>query len=382
MRILYVAAGIDVPGDHGGSVHAAELARALVRVGHEVHLVALPGDSPGTQLQGVHLHTLRPVLRLEQAELLRAPQVRRIAERVRPDVVLERFYTFGGTGVLAARRLGVPVVLEVNSPAWPYPGSLRDRLDALTLIRPVHRWRRWMLDRAAAFVPNAAVLMADSESDRTTVIGCGVDAASIRPGDVDPRSGPLRCIYMSSFRPWHGAEDLVRATDIAVRAGADLRVTLLGAGPRLEAARALARDSAAAERIEFTGRVPHADIPRYLAAAHVGVAPYDPGGNIAMGVGFFWTPIKIFEYLAAGLAVVTIDVPELRDMLPPPVAAFHAPGDPQALAGVLQQLDADRDRVARAGAAARRLAEERYTWDALARRLGAVLERVIGAPGR
>lgn len=377
MRILYVAAGIDVPGDHGGSVHAAELARGLVHAGHEVHLVALPGDSPGTDLGSVHLHTLRPVLRLEQAELLRAPQVRRIAERVRPDVVLERFYTFGGTGVLAARRLGVPVVLEVNSPAWPYPGSWRDRLDALTLIRPIHRWRRWMLARAAAFAPNAAVLMAATEAPRTTVIGCGVDAEAIRPGDRDVAAGPLRCIYMSSFRPWHGAEDLVRATAIAAAAGADLHVTLVGDGPRLEAARALARECGAGDRIHFTGRVPHAEIARYLAAAHVGVAPYDPGGNTAMGVGFFWTPIKIFEYLAAGLAVVTIDVPELRAMLPPPVARFHAPGDPQALAGVLQQLHAGRAAVVAAGKAARELAEARYTWDALARRLAEVLERAV-----
>ena len=129
MRILYVAAGMPIPGSHGGSVHALQLARGLARAGHDVHLACLSGDPVDGDLDGVTLHALPPRSRIEQLELLRSGAVRELTRKLAPDVVLERFYTFGGTGLRAADALGIPAVLEVNSPARTYPGSLRDRLD-------------------------------------------------------------------------------------------------------------------------------------------------------------------------------------------------------------------------------------------------------------
>lgn len=378
MRLLYVAAGMSIPGAHGGSVHALQLCRALARTGHEVHLAALPaeGSRPREGLEGLTMHPLRRRLPLAQLEWTLAPQVRRIAREVRPEVVVERFYTFGGTGLLAARRLGVPAVLEVNSPARPYPGSLRDVLDRLTLMRPVDRWRRWQLRHADAFYATSEVLLPAELRDRTLEIVNGVDPRAIRPGDPTPDSGPLELVYVSSFRSWHGAEDLVAALGHALERGADLRLTAIGDGPTAGAARALAAAPPLRDRVEFTGSIPHAQVARRLAAAHVGVAPFSPERHRALELGWFWSPIKIFEYLAAGLPVVTSDIPRLRELLPEDVGAFYPQGDREALAETLVRLASDRAGVRAAGARARRLAEERYTWDHQARLVGELLTRV------
>jgi glycosyltransferase involved in cell wall biosynthesis len=377
MRILYVAAGMQIPGAHGGSVHALQLARGLARAGHEVHLACLRGDPVEGDLDGVELHPLPRRSSIEQLELLRSGAVRALAARLRPDVVLERFYTFGGTGLRAAAALGIPAVLEVNSPARPYPGSLRDRLDALTLVRPVDRWRRWQLAQARAYVATSPLLLPERLRDRTTTIVNGVDVNRIRPGDPGSDDSPLRCIYVSSFRAWHGAEDLVEAAGRAVEAGASLRITCIGEGPRLEAAREAARTGPARDAVRFLGRVPHAAVPGELAAADVGLAPFSPARHRALELGWFWSPIKIFEYLAAGLMVVTADIPELRELLDDSVARFYPPDQPAELADRLMALDRDRAAVRAAGVRARALACERYTWDHQARRVAEVLERAV-----
>ena len=70
------------------------------------------------------------------------------------------------------------------------------------------------------------------------------------------------------------------------------------------------------ERIRFVGQVPFEQVPKYLADADVGLAPFDPSMFPALQLGWFWSPVKIFEYLACGLVVVTIGIEELRRLLP------------------------------------------------------------------
>jgi len=379
VRIFYSAAGTPIPGTHGGSVHALELCRALARRGHEVHLAALPpaGPADSAVLDGVVLHPLRRVPQVRFLEWAAAGELRALMRRVRPDVVVERFYTFGGAAVNAAHDLSVPAVLEINSPARDYPGSLRDTLDKLTLFRPVDRWRRRMLSRCAALYATSRHLVPPALQEKTTVIVNGVDVERFAPGPGISDDEPLHCAYVSSFRSWHGAEDLVDAVARCVAAGVDLRVTLVGEGPRWQRSRDDARRLGIEEQVDFVGRVAHDRIPTILSTAHVGVAPFAPEQFRALELGWFWSPIKIFEYLAAGLAVVTADIAELRRLLSDDVARFYPVGNPAALAAVIEQLAADRAALRAMGRAARTLAQERYTWDHQAAAVEAVLQGVL-----
>jgi len=384
LKILYSAAGTPIPGTHGGSVHALELCRALARRGHEVHLAALApssedagrGSSEGA-LDGVVLHYIRRALPLTLFEWTASGAIRRLINEHRPDVVVERFYTFGGGALSAAHKARTPAVLEVNSPARDYPGSLRDRLDKLTLIRPVDRWRRRQLQMAAAVYATSHHLVPPRLRDSVTVVVNGVDTERFRPGPPTEDTGPLRCVYVSSFRSWHGAEDLVAAVARCTAMRVPIKVTCIGRGPRWKAAREAADQAGLADAIEFIGRVSHVDVPRHLAEADVGVAPFAPDQFSALQLGWFWSPIKIFEYLAAGLPVVTADIDELRSLLPDDVANFYKPSDPVALAEALIEMEHDRAAVRRMSMAARRLAEQKYTWDRQAAAVEAVLERVV-----
>ena len=373
VRILYTAVDTPIPGTHGGSVHALELCRALSAIDHEVHLIAPPGEhGVAPREPGLYRHHItRPPRFLEWScdDLVRS-----IAERVKPDVIVDRFYTFGGAGIRAARRLGIPAVLEVNSPARPYPGSWRDQLDRLSVFRPIDRWRRRLLEWSDAIYTTSAHLVPPDMQPLVTVVTNGVDIDRFCPGPAS--EGPLRCVYASSFRSWHGAEDLVEAVRECVSRGVELRVTCLGDGPRSAAARRSADRAGLSDTINFVGRVPFSDVPEYLADADVGLAPFNPTAFPALQLGWFWSPIKIFEYLASGLTVVTIGIEELQSLLPGSVARFYDAGDIQGLADVLEAMASRPDVIRQARDESRQLAESRYSWHQQARAVEAVLTAV------
>ena len=286
-----------VPGTHGGSVHALELCRALGRRGHDVHLLA-PGEVSsaeppwGDQVdEVVHVHRVRKPPRFLEWTAVRT--VRECAEMLKPDVLVDRFYTFGGAGIWAAHALGIPRVLEVNSPARPF--GLRDRLDCLSIARPVDRWRRRLLAWSDAVYATSRHLVPPELQGSVTVVTNGVDVERFRPGPARADDAPLRCVYVSSFRSWHGAGDLVRAVELCRSRGVEFQVTCVGRGPRWAEARRASRRAGLDGRIRFVGDVPAADVPQYLAGADVGLAPFSPTEFNALKLGWFWSPIKIFE---------------------------------------------------------------------------------------
>jgi len=154
VRILYVASDQVVPGRTGGSVHVLEVARGLAARGHEVHAVvrSAAGARAEEDTSGARVHRIRwwPPHRLFRFRARGA--VRAIAERTRPEVVMERYYNFGGEGLAVARERGLPSLLEVNSPAVDHPGSLKALLDAAALVRPLRRYRERLCREATALV--------------------------------------------------------------------------------------------------------------------------------------------------------------------------------------------------------------------------------------
>ena len=147
-------------------------------------------------------------------------------------------------------------------------------------------------------------------------------------------------------------------------------------GPDLDRLRALASRLGVAGRVTFTGMVGPRAVPAHLAAADVLVLP-----NLPTAISSdFSSPLKLFEYLAAGRAIVASDLPAFREVVVPDETALLAEaGSADALATALQRLAADLHLVTRLGRQARIVAG-RYTWDARAASLAALIDEVGGRP--
>ena len=376
MRILYLAIDQRVPGTTGGPVHVAQVATGLAALGHEVHVAITPGketlpDSP------VHWHFIRPPLGWRQLRWMRLWRVEALARELRADVVIERYYNFGGEGVWAATRTGALAVLEVNAPIIDHPGSLKRWIDRALVFEPMRRWREWQCRHTNLFVtPSTSILPQWVEPHRVIRLEWGADTARFTPearGDVpfQRETGDTVVIFAGAFRPWHGAIHLVRAISrLRSRGRNDITAIFVGDGPELGRVR---RAAAGVEGVVFVGRLSHGRMPACLAAADIGVAPFDVEVHGPLQLDFYWSPLKVFEYMAAGLPVIVPNIERLSKLCRDGREGFtYAANDADGLANAIERL-ADASNRDELGRAARKRVVEEYGWDVHCRRLSEAL---------
>jgi glycosyltransferase involved in cell wall biosynthesis len=376
MRILYCASDQAIPGSTGGSVHVTAVAAGLAALGHDVHVLATPAPEfpPGK----VAWIAMPPPLGRRELRWANAGAVARLARGLRPDVVIERYYNFGGEGILAAAPVGAAAVLEVNAPVVDYPGSRKRLLDRALIVEPMRRWRERICEAADLIVtPSAAILPAATPPRKIVELEWGADTDRFHPAAGGPvpfvRPAETLAVFAGAFRSWHGAAHLAAALrQLRGRGRRDIGAVFIGDGPEHRRV----RDAAAGlEGVVFTGAVPHATMPACLAACDIGVAPFDLGAHPPLALGFYWSPLKMFEYMAAALPVVA----PLADRIPTLVAheregLLYPPGEPGALASALERLT-DAPLRARLGAAARVRAVQEYSWAAHCRALEAAFRQ-------
>jgi glycosyltransferase involved in cell wall biosynthesis len=388
MRILYSAIDQQVPGTKGGSTHVQAVAEGLAARGHEVHVAATMGSGgfPGAR-DGVSWHAVGTPFDRPQLRLMRRGALRALAASLRPDVVIERYHNFGGEGLLAARAVGARTMLEVNAPVVDYPGSPKRLLDRALIVEPLRRWREWQCRVADLIVtPTTAILPGFVPSTRVIETEWGADTDRFRP-DVTPatltiprdqRDQKIIVMFVGAFRTWHGVHHLLRAMrQLRERRQDAFHAVLIGDGPERARAEADVRD-AQLDNVTLLGARPHDEIPAWLAAADIGVAPFDVHAHAPLALTFYWSPLKVFEYMAAGLPVVAPDIPRLRAVVRPDQDGLLYDGArPDALADTLERL-ADPVRRAALGAAARARAVERFSWAAHCEQLDEALQRLVG----
>lgn len=377
MKLLYIASGIPVPGTLGGSTHAFEVARGLALRGHTLHLVAASregwhGLAPfarpvSTMLAGFHLHHQDLP---KSIALLGAWPLLRLAAALRPDAIIERYYNFAGAGVWAAQRLGIPCLLEVNALIVDPPVVFKRRLDD-ALGGPMRRWALRQCQWADRIVtPLHTTIPPEIPRTKIVELPWGADVERFVPpqnaaADVwaaRRNSATPTAVFLGSFRAWHGVLDFMRAAILLLEQGHDYRFVLIGDGPERPAAEGLAATWPG--RFRFTGAIPYAAVPAELWSATVGVAPFNTAPHPALrAAGFFWSPLKIYEYMAASLPVVTADLPPLNMIIREGVeGALFREGDIAALAAALLRVLRDPAAAQAMGAHARQRVVAHYSW--------------------
>jgi len=393
VRILYLA-DIRFPLERANGIQTMETCYALAARGHEVSLAVRP-DSHQPRRDPFVFYGLPYLqsLHIEIVPIGGPPQARRVGYltfglgravgRVRQDVIVTRDLGLASILVRLPRLARGPLVYEAHTIAADEAGARHQMLTGAAEAPPSKLQRLAARDRAVwrgsdGYVTITAGLKSELEQrygprERVAVVPDGVRAEE-RGGRTpfltergDNR--PFTIGYAGHLYPWKGGDLIVEA----VAALPDARALIIGGHeqePDLARVKALAEQLHCAGRITFTGLIPPADVAGRLGDADVLVLP-----NPASAVSNRYTsPLKLFEYMAAGRPIVASDLPSIREVLTHERNALLVPpGDPQALTAAIRRLKDDRALGDRLAVQAREDVRD-YTWEKRAERLEAVFE--------
>jgi glycosyltransferase involved in cell wall biosynthesis len=396
LRILYLA-DIRFPLERANGIQTMETCWALARRGHRVDLVVRPDtQSPARDPFAFYGLAPEPRLVIERAPAS-GPALPALARRIgylafasgramgrgRADVVMTRDLTAAAAILRLPRR--PPLVYESHGYAPDVAAALPELLStaappsAAKLRRLARReetvWRQ--ADGYVTITRGLAELLTGRLGSRARLAvvhdGTRLDRATSAPA----ASSTATVVYAGHLYKWKGVDVLLDALAQVPEVGG-----VIVGGHEAEPDRRRLEDRAAAlglsARVTFVGVVARGDVPGWLARGDILALP-----NPASALSTHSTsPLKLFEYMAAGRAIVASDLPSIREILTDDISAvLVAAGDAAALAAGIRRLAGDAALRARLAAAAKAAAAE-YSWDRRAARLETLFTDVVSASAR
>ena len=371
MNILYIAPDVPVPhtGEFlGGSTHVLKVAESLARRGCEVFIISrrMRGQRKYERISE-RIETMRIyrglVLPIGGAGRSGSGEKKKSSKffenlyfifyrtiltfyvflilcRRDFDLVVER-NSAKGIGVLPAKILGVRAVVEV-------------------IDTDFSRLQLKLANKILAYTKN---IIPKEFHDKVVLTHAGVDAKfkPVDAGEVREKyglEGKKVVVYVGELSEWHGADLLI---DIAEKVEG---VKFLMVGKNLELLREEVEKKNVVGKFVFTGFVKYEKVPEYIFAADIAVAPYRKTDGMKV---FYFSPIKIFEYMACAKPVVASDVEVVKDIINENRCGLLAKqGDAEDFAEKIKMLLEDEALRKRFGDNGRKAAIGKYTWERVA----------------
>ena len=311
MRILFLAPDVSLEEQDGQAAHVIGISRALQDLGHD--LLVLVGAAKVQTLAASDI----PIRVIRNRGNGSREDAWQSAISFRPDVVYERRAT-PKLGLRLSRRLRVGYFLEINGIVDFERGfGRRQWLSGM-------RWRRnGILRRCEHFVVPSNGLAVRLSSihgiplDRFSIIPNGVDLSAFREIDKIesrkvlgwPLDRPI-LVFAGKLVGWQGLFTLLDAISLS-EFRSRVWVALVGDGPLASEIANQIRERGLEETVKLTGPRPHSEVPLILSAGDLCIAPFTSERNSKIEI----SPLKLFEYMASGRAVVASDVPGVKGIL-------------------------------------------------------------------
>jgi len=401
VKILYVCAdaGIPVLGRKGASVHVRELIAAFARAGHRVTLAAQsltksPAQTPArvrarviqvppdpaaatatrvfkkfNEQLGLDNPLPRELRRILYNETLYRNLKRRFL-RHQPAFIYERASLYATAGVRLAAEFNVPHIVELNAPLAAEQAAYR----ATGFGALAAQAEQWTLTHADAVVVVSHELAQHVKSlgvpaRKIHVMPNGVNAQLFYPAKRSARAAPRPTLgFVGGLRPWHGVEILPDLLARLRQRHPEVRLIIVGDGQLKSELKRAFEKRGLSRNVRFVGLLRHEEVPAAIRKFDVALAPYPKHDH-----DFYFSPLKLFEYMACGVAVVAARQGQIRAMVRHGATGWlYPPGDLRGLAAGCERLLANDALRRKVGAAASKFVRDQFTWDKNAARVVAL----------
>jgi glycosyltransferase involved in cell wall biosynthesis len=382
VKILYLHR---ILSKDGQAVHLEELIEALRGLGHEVILVG-----PASFGRSEFGHDPKLLARIKQSIPTKAYEIAECFYNIvgflrllsaylkfNPDVVYERCNLFSFAGVWLRKITRVPLILEVNAPL----ARERENFGDLGFARFAAAGERWIWRSADVVLPVTAVLAAEIAkagvaSDRLVVTSNAIDPSKFDPAlnsaaarEELGLANKIVLGFTGFVRDWHGLD---QAIDVLARPDlpANTHLMIVGEGPALPDLKAKAKRLGVEDRVIFTGLIDRSKIARAVSAFDIALLPRCVE---------YCSPLKLFEYMAAGKAILAPDQENIREILTSGTSGLlFQPNSPGAMADGIAQLVRDAALREKLGREAQALISRRgYTWRANAEQVSRLAAQLV-----
>jgi glycosyltransferase involved in cell wall biosynthesis len=379
MKICYVAPSEDVPSNYAGAIHTFEIAKNLVSEGHEVHIVAkFTGGEKEEKIEGVNIHrvysTKKRIFGYPSTLVNSVRITSDIIKKYDIEIIHERMTLPGGVGAITSKLFNIPCLLEVNGPV------LEEHIALGNIPNHSHRrilkwWRSQVLPIYGAYYVQTRslreIMMDWGLSDKKVhVIPNGVDINRFHP-DINGMEilhkyqldGKNIVTFIGTSREWHGVTLLISSIPKILQEYPDTKFMIIGTGPEQPAIEKMVSDLNLQRDVLLLGTVPYRDIPKFISASTICVAPFQPSKLDTMKkYGLYFSPIKLFEYMACGKPIITTRVGEVNNLFEDRKDAYLIEPRKQELADAAIHLLGDEQMRDQLGKMAREKVKE-YTWE-------------------
>lgn len=386
-NIAYFAFDQFIPSEHAGFVHTISIVKALREIGNSVVLYGIPSgldlynifkwkDSynntiPINYTRFVVSYKLKYRLFSWLSRISHHKVLSMIREQ-NPDIIHERFHVPNQYSIKIWEELRIPKALEVNSlyiEEKVYKGKAKD----IAL-----KQREKLFEQAEVIITQTETLrdiIGELINKPIYVIPNGVDTQKFRPDiyceNLKEKLGvndKIIMTFVGSFKKWHGVDQIPKFA----KKFEDKNVVflLVGAGELFKQVEKMRTDN-----IVLLGAKPHDEIPKYLALSDILIAPFDH--EYFKSYKFWWNPVKLFEYMAAGKPIVSYDYEEVRKIVRG-AGLLAKPGDLDDFIKKLEYLVEDEGLRKELGRKGREIAVREYDWRIRAKQTVKVYKEVLG----
>jgi PEP-CTERM/exosortase A-associated glycosyltransferase len=402
MRILHVL-DHSIPLHSGYTFRTRSILREQQALGWETFHVTGSKQGPTKaaeeDVDGLHffrtpqrdgLFSKLPVL--NQKEVIDGLEQRlaEIIPLIKPDVLHAHSPSLNAIAALrAGKKFGIPVVYEVRA-FWEDAAVDHGTASENGLRYKLTRWlETYALKNASAVTTICEGLRKDIvargiAADKVTVIPNAVDIDKFAVGgvadlDLKHKLGlqGMRLIgFIGSFYAYEGLNVLLDAVPAMLARQPDLRVLLVGGGPQDANLRQQAKDLGIADKVVFTGRVPHEQVQQYYDLLDVLVYP-----RLSMRLTDLVTPLKPLEAMAQGRVLAASDVGGHLELIEHgKTGILFKADDPHSLAKEVGDLLAAQDSWPALRANGRRFVETERNWPVSVARYKQIYARLTGLP--